>query len=480
MVEPEPGRCTRRDFVGSVLVGGAGALAPRSFASPRAWRANERLRVGVIGLRGRGKDHLAGFRKLPDVAITALCDVDQAVLDAALADAGKRGEVVQGFRDARQLFDAGVCDAVAVATPNHTHALLGVWAAEHGLHAYVEKPLAHDIWQGRQLVAAAARHRVVVQTGSQCRSHRANQEAIAFLRRGELGAVTLARGLCYKPRQSIGKVAAPVAPPASVDYDLWLGPAAEQPVRRRQFHYDWHWQWAFGNGDLGNQGVHQMDLARWGLGQDGLPPQVLSVGARLGYDDDGETPNSQVVFCGYAPAPLVFEVRGLPARPGAEAMDRFLGAQIGVVFHCEHGAVVLTGYDQGHAVDLDGKVLQQFRGGGDHFADFVAAIRANDPARVSAPAAVGHTSAALCHLGNQSHRAGAAMGCEPLTERLRRQPAAAEAVARLVEHLRGHGLDLDGERRLVLGALLRPTPDGRREPRPVQRQGFVVPELAPA
>jgi len=415
---------------------------------------------------------------LDGVRITALCDVDQQVLDGQLADSQKRGEAVQGFRDVRKLLDAGVCDAISIATPNHTHALIGIWAAERGVHAYVEKPLSHDVWQGRQVVAAAGQYRTVIQTGSQCRSNVANQEAIAYLQSGALGRVLLARGLCYKPRKSIGKVPAPVAAPASVEYDLWLGPAAEQPVRRGQFHYDWHWQWAFGNGDLGNQGVHQMDLARWGLGQNQLPSQVLSVGGRLGYDDDGETPNSQVVWLGYEPAPLLFEVRGLPERSGSDKMDQFLGARIGVVFHCEHGCVVLTGYESGHAQDLDGKVLRKFQGGGDHYANFLAAVRAGNPGLLTADAQQGYLSAALCHLGNDSLRAGRQVGAVPLGERLRAQPALSEAFLRLQQHLRDNGIDLDGKAGLTLGSLMRPTSDGRDQPRPHQRAGFAVPDLA--
>jgi predicted dehydrogenase len=459
-------------------LGLAAGCASSAASRARILGANDAVRIGVVGLHGRGRDHLGGFRKLKGVRITALCDVDEAVLAAQLADSKKRGENAQGFADVRELLAAGVCDGISVATPNHTHALIGVWAAQHGVSAYIEKPLSHDVWQGRQVVAAAATYKTVIQTGSQCRSNVANQEAIAYVQSGALGRLRLARGLCYKPRKSIGKVAAPLQPPANVNYDLWLGPAAQQPVRRTQFHYDWHWQWAFGNGDLGNQGVHQMDLARWGLGQDQLPPQVLSVGGRLGYEDDGETPNSQVIWLGYEPAPLLFEVRGLPERSGSDKMDQFLGARIGVVFHCEHGCVVLTGYEDGHAQDLDGKVLRRFKGGGDHYGNFLAAMRAGDPGLLTADAQQGFLSAALCHLGNESQRAGRVLAAVPLAERLRAQPDVSEAFLRLQQHLGANGVPLDGKAGLALGAMLRPAADGRDQPRPQQREGFVVPELA--
>ncbi|MCA8975566.1 MAG: Gfo/Idh/MocA family oxidoreductase, partial [Planctomycetes bacterium] len=208
----------------------------------------------MVGLHGRGGAHIQGFGNLPNVRVVALCDVDSAVLDARVTAARKADSEVRAFADVRAMLDSGICDAVAVATPNHSHALIGIWAAERGLHSYIEKPVAHDVWQGRQLVAAAAKHGVCIQTGSQCRSLAANHEAMAYLRGGELGAIELARGLCYKRRKSIGKVAAPRPVPETVDYDLWLGPALLEPVRRTQFHYDWHWQWNYGNGDLGNQG----------------------------------------------------------------------------------------------------------------------------------------------------------------------------------------------------------------------------------
>jgi len=468
---------TRRTFAGSLTAGmlaaASGCTGPASNA--RVVGAGDTVRLGVVGLHGRGRDHLAGLRKVKGVRITALCDVDSDVLSKQLAACSKLGESPRAFRDVRELLDSGECDAITIATPNHTHALIGVWAAQRGIHAYVEKPLSHDVWQGRQLIAAAQQHKTIVQTGSQCRSNPANQEAIAFLQRGELGRVVLARGLCYKPRKSIGKVKSPGGPPANVDYELWLGPAAQQPVRRQQFHYDWHWQWAFGNGDLGNQGVHQMDLARWGLGQAALPPQILSVGGRLGYQDDGETPNTQVVWCGYEPAPLLFEVRGLPRTAGQGKMDDFLGVQIGVVFHCEHGCVVLTGYEDAHACDLDGKVVQRFRGGGDHYANFVAAIRAGDPSLLTAGAAEGQVSAALCSLGNDSLRAGQQAAGEPIGERLRAQPALSEAFLRMQDHLQKNNVSTGAGDGLVLGALLRPAADGADQPRPAQREGFAMP-----
>ncbi|MCA8951131.1 MAG: Gfo/Idh/MocA family oxidoreductase [Planctomycetes bacterium] len=470
---------SRRQFCGSVAVGLAGAAvgtAQTAGSFGRILGSNGALRVGVVGVRGRGRDHIGGLRRLADVRLTALCDVDRDVLGSRLEKAKADGDDVEGFTDVRKLLDSGRCDAISVATPNHTHALIGVWAAQRGIHSYVEKPIAHDVWSGRQLVAAAKQHGVVVQTGSQCRSMTANQEVMAFLRSGELGRIVLARGLCYKPRGSIGKVAAPLDPPPQVDYDLWLGPAPFEKVRRRQFHYDWHWQWHYGNGDLGNQGVHQMDLARWAVGATAMPKQVLGVGGRFGYVDDGETPNTQVVFCDYDEAPIVFEVRGLPRAHGDKQMDRFLGTGIGVVIHCEHGYVVLTSYDKGHACDLDGKVIRKFEGGGDHYQNWVDAVRAGDASKLSAGVEIGHLSAALCDLGNASYREGALHERESVADRLRALPDLNEAFLRLENHLRSNEVALSGEW-LRVGALLQPKPDGSDRPRPAQRDEFAMPEL---
>lgn len=468
---------TRRSFLrSSVLAGGALAVGCTATGRARALGANGDVRVAVIGLNSRGREHVSGFRKLPGVRVTALCDCDRAVLDREVAAFTKGGGEVAAFTDVRRLFDAGVCDAIAVATPNHWHAALGGMACERGLHAYVEKPLTHQFWEGPRLLALAARHRTVVACGTQSRSNPGMQEAIAFAQSGQLGRIVLARGLCYKRRRSIGKVPEPTVPPASVDYDLWLGPAQEQPVRRTQFHYDWHWQWPFGNGDLGNQGVHQMDMCRWALRCD-LPTRVWSVGGRFGYDDDGQTPNSQIVWLDYPGAPIVFEVRGLPDRTGSDAMDRFLGTGIGVVLHCEGGVVVLPDYEGGVARDLAGKEIAHFHGGGDHFANFIAAVRAGDPSRLTADARQGHLSAALCHLGNASFRAGVAAEVAAARAQIGAVPALSEAWERLLAHLAANGVTPGGSAPLQVGALL-PVGDGSALPVVAHRGPFALPELS--
>lgn len=440
----------------------------------RAVGSNEALRLGVIGWNGRGAELVAGFRAVKGTRIAALCDVDSAVLEKAVASSKEHGDEVLAFADPRALLDSGAVDAVVIATPNHWHSLLGVWALERGLHAYVEKPVSHDVFEGAQLVAAASRTGLVAACGTQCRSHRGVQQAIEYARSGALGRIRLARGLCYKPRKSIGRVREPIAPPKTVDYDLWLGPAALQAVSRERFHYDWHWQWDFGNGDLGNQGVHQMDLCRWAVGLDALPNAVWSVGGRFGYDDDGETPNTQLVWIDSERAPILFEVRGLPMSSKAAEMDSFMSARIGVVLHCDHGCVVLTSYYGGYACDLQGARIATFDGKGDHYQNFADAVRAGDPRLLAADVREGHLSAALCHLGNESLRRGTAATLASSDSILRSVPELSEGFSRMQQHLERQ--ELPSFAPLRLGSLLRPDADGNRHARRAYRAPF---ELKP-
>ncbi|HKB90518.1 MAG TPA: hypothetical protein VKC60_08380, partial [Opitutaceae bacterium] len=221
------------------------------------------------------------------------------------------------------------------------------------------------------------------------------------------------------------------------------GPVAMIPPRRTKFHYDWHWFWATGNGDLGNQGIHQMDVARWFLGEPGIAPHTLSVGGRLGYDDDGETPNTQVIVHDYAKAPLIFEVRGLSAKPGSEAMDKFLGASIGIVIHCEGGHVVVPTYTEAQAFDKSGKLLKEWKGSKSHFANFIDVVRSRRTADLRGPIHEGHVSSALCHTGNISYQLGKATPPDELREKIKGNAAMAEAFGRMSEHLGVHDVKLD-------------------------------------
>lgn len=450
---------TRRTFLRTVsLATVATVWTARSWG--RVMGANSDVRVAVVGLNGRGRTHLTSLRAVPGVRIAAICDVDTEVLDRVAAALAKDGLHPEKFTDVRQLLASPDIDAITVATPNHWHSLMGIWACQAGKDVFVEKPVSHNIWEGRQLVAAAAKYHRVVQAGVQVRSGEGLQEAVAWIRSGQLGKITAARGLCYKRRQSIGLTRGPQPVPATVDYDLWTGPAALTPPRRGRFHYDWHWFNAYGNGDIGNQGIHQMDVARWFLGEAGLPRHTLSIGGRLGYEDDGETPNTQVVIHDYATAPLIFEVRGLPAKKdpnegipgavGAEAaaalaasMDEYRGVKIGNVIDCEGGRLVTGSYFEATAFDRAGRVVREFKGEDRLMQNFIEVVRSRQTEKLYGQIEQGHISSALGHLGGISHELGKATSAAETRERIKGDAALTEAYGRMAEHLAANQVDLD-------------------------------------
>jgi len=280
---------SRRTFVKTSLLTVAGVALPA-----RAWSnvlgSNSDLRVAVIGLNGRGKNHLSSLAKITGVRVVALCDADTAVLDAVKPTVN--GGDVKTYQDIRELLASPDIDAVTIATPNHWHSLAAIWALQAGKDVYLEKPVSHNIWEGRQLVNASRKYGRVIQAGTQIRSGEGLREAVQWVRAGNIGKITASRGFCYKRRDSIGKVNGPQQVPASINYDLWTGPAPlVAPMRNTKngpVHYDWHWFWLYGNGDVGNQGIHQMDVARWFLGESGLPTRSLSIGGRLATSTTGK------------------------------------------------------------------------------------------------------------------------------------------------------------------------------------------------
>jgi len=466
----------RRTFLKTTALGlAATALSARSWAQIAG--ANGDVRVAVVGLNGRGRNHLQSLRAIPGVRIAAICDVDTAVLDRIAGDLAKDGLAPEKFTDVRKLLEMPGLDAITIATPNHWHSLAGIWACQAGKDAYVEKPVSHNIWEGRQLVAAAAKYKRVVMPGTQIRSGEGMIEAVAWVRAGNLGRITAARGLCYKRRDSIGLTNGPSPVPSSIDYDLWSGPAPVIPPHRNSkrngpVHYDWHWIWAYGNGDIGNQGIHQMDVARWFLGEPGLPRHSLSIGGRLGYVDDGETPNTQVIIHDYATAPLIFEVRGLPSKAGAESavstaglsgaeaagaaadsMDRYRGVRIGNIIDCEGGSIVTDGYFGAKAFDRKGGLIREFKGEDRIMRNFIDVIRSRRTADQFISMEDGHVSSALCHVGNISHQVGKVTTSGELAETVRADAPLAEAYGRMLEHLASNNVNVD-ETPLTLGAPL--------------------------
>jgi predicted dehydrogenase len=456
----------RRSFLKTATLGAAAFSLPAA-SWGQVTGANEVIRVGVVGFGGRGGDHIGGMRRLAaqGVRIVALSDVDRKILDAGVESFAKRNERVKGYVDFREMLDDGEVDVVTFATPNHWHALNTVWACQAGKDVYVEKPISHNVWEGRKAVEAARKYKRMVQAGTQCRSSFAIRDAVEWVRAGNLGKITVSRGLCYKPRRSIGKADGPQPIPAGIDYDLWCGPAPKVPLRRKRLHYDWHWVWDTGNGDLGNQGIHQMDIARWFLGEDELSPMVLSVGGRLGYEDDGETPNTQFVYHGYKKAPLIFEVRGLPRAQEFQTdkgwngnMDKFKGAAIGVIVHCEGGHVVVPDYTSAIAYDKEGKEIQKWSGADDHYENFIKAVRLRKVKELNSDVLEGHLSSALCHTGNISYLLGTRSTPDAVREAIRGEKEALETYERMADHLKANGIDLAGSSQVTLGPVLTMNP----------------------
>ncbi|MBN1845945.1 MAG: Gfo/Idh/MocA family oxidoreductase [Sedimentisphaerales bacterium] len=441
-------RLTRRNFMKRSLAAGA-ALAYSGRTIPAATNtrvrgANEDIRVAVVGVGGQGSNHIGYFHGLPGVRVVAVCDADRNHVDRRVEEFRKKNETLTGYTDVRRLLEDDSIDAVTTATPNHWHALVTVWACQAGKDVYVEKPVSHEIWEGRQMIAAARKYNRIVQTGTQKRSDSGLKEAFEFLQQGNLGKILWSRGFCYKRRKSIGKVDGPQPVPATVDYDLWCGPAPKEPLMRKNLHYDWHWVWPTGNGDLGNQGIHEMDLARWALGQEALAPRVMSIGGRFGYDDDGTTANTQIVFLDYQPAPLIFEVRGLPRKSGDSAMDYYRQTQIGIAVQCE-GGYFCGGEGGGWTYDNDGKRIKRFRGdgGGGHHANFIKAVRSRKVGDLNADIEKGHVSSSLCHMGNISYRLGQETPTGQIAEQIRGQKDLADSFERFREHLAVNGVDLE-------------------------------------
>jgi predicted dehydrogenase len=480
-------RQSRRVF----LQRAAGAVAACSVL-PRLARAdvNSQIRMAVVGFNGRGKNHIEGFKD----HLVALCDCDERVLGRAAKDFEKKhGRKLEKIVDFRQLLDRDDIDAISIATPNHTHALISILAIQAGKDVYCEKPVSHNVWEGRQIVRAAERYERIVQCGTQARSCDSIRRAVDFVRSGKLGRIQYVVGTCFKARPSIGKLDHPLEISKQMDYNLWCGPASKLDLYRPKLHYDWHWDYNTGNGDMGNQGIHQMDIARWFLGVGTLSPRVVSVGGRLGYDDAGNTANTQVVLHDYAEAPLIFETRGLPKSKAAQAkdwagsMDTFRGSQIGVVVQCEQGHVLSTSqYDLAQAFDADGAEIESWHGEDDHFANFVQAVRSRNRSDLNADILEGHLSSALCHTGNISHRLGEPRTADEIRQTIGRHDRLGEAVERMFDHLRANEVDLD-KPIVTAGAWLEMDPAqeqftnnslANEQLRREDRQPFIVPEIA--
>jgi predicted dehydrogenase len=427
-------------------------------AGARAGGPNDAVSVAVIGLGsttavggvgGRGHQLIGRLRETSGARIVALCDADRAHLDRELEAARDHGEKVTAYHDPRAVFDDKNVDVVVVALPNHWHALATVWACQAGKDVYVEKPFSYDIWEGRQMVAAARKYGRMVQVGTQNRSSSFLRRVFERLKAGELGAIRFAHALVYRARDGIGTVDAPAPPPSTTDYDLWCGPAPKKPLTRKQLHYEWHWFWDTGNGEMGNNGIHVIDVCRWALGQDRTPPRTQSVGGRFAFHDCGETANTQVALFDYQPAPLICEVRNVSAGKGAASVGKFRGRTGGVVIDCEGG--YFAGDASGGAFfDRQGKKVRDL-GEGDspkalelaHLAAFLAGARSRKAGDLAAEALEGHRSTACCHMANVSHRLGKQSSPEAVRGAITGSVEMVDAFERCRDYLRENGVDLD-------------------------------------
>jgi predicted dehydrogenase len=443
----------RRSFLkaGTALLGAglASRFTPSVWAQPMG--ANGDVRVAVIGLNQKGALLTRQVLALSGVRLAALCDVDPRILAREVKALEARQISVFATTDARQLMSRADIDAVVIATSDHWHALLTLWACQAGKDVYVEKPVCHTVWEGEQMLAAAAKYGRIVQAGTQARSDPGVAEAVAAIRGGELGRIKWIHALCYRLREGIGRKLPWY--PEWLDYDLYCGPAPMAPLERRDLHYDWHWNWQTGGGDLANIGVHQFDIARWFAGNPACPPKVLSLGGRFAVVDAGETPNTQLALYAYPEIPILFEIRGRPAKPGVKSMDQTRGIREGVIVQCEHG--YYAGFVGGALFDHTGRRLKTIKGdgGGAHMANFIAAVRSRRSADLAAPLAIGRDSSVGCLLGNISYRLGAPANLAEAQREIADFPAAPEVLKNLQVHLAAHSVDL-AQTPLTLGRWL--------------------------
>ena len=450
---------SRRAFLRSSALAGAGLVASRLSSS--AWAdpvgSNDAVRVGIIGLGGKGSDHLRHLQTLPGVRVVALCDVDPKVLSRVTA--GLKDPKVAPFAttDARELLARPDVDAVVIASPNHWHALLTVWACQAGKDVYVEKPMSHTVWEGRRMIEAARKYGRVVQVGTQHRSDPGLLAAAKYLREGHCGKMLHVHAVYYNVRKDIG-YRLPWYPDW-LSYDLFCGPSPMAPLERTNLHYDWHWSWATGNGDLGNNGVHVIDMGLFFSGHEALPRRIMCLGGRYVVADRADTPNSMLAVFDYADVPFIFEHRGLPAKPGVNYSDQAHGVRHGIVVQCEGG--YFAGMIGGAVYDHDNKVIMKFPGdgGAGHMPNFLDAVRSRRVSDLAAPTEVAHVAATLCNMGNISYRVGESAGPDRVRESLGAVPDAVPYFEGLKGNLDANGVDLESHP-LRLGRWLQVEGDG--------------------
>jgi predicted dehydrogenase len=413
------------------LMSSAAVTAAKAVQTPSP---NDTIRVAVVGCGGRGNSHMGAWTRMPGVELAALVDVDDSHSERYIGALQRRNQKpVPTFRDIRKVLDDKTIDAVSIATPNHWHTLQTIWACQAGKDVYVEKPCSHNVFESKQIIAAARKYNRLVQMGSQSRSSPALQEAVQKLKEGEFGEVYHARALCFKARNTIGKT--PVEPvPPGVDYDMWLGPAPVKPYTKNRFHYNWHWFWDYGNGDLGNQGIHEVDIARWGLGVN-HPTKVTALGGKYMFDDDQETPNTIMASLEFIvdgkPKLMTFDVRHWYSNSEAGIGGGKPGNTIGNTFYGSKGYLVIDNYNKYYSFMGREQTPGPARTERDtHFENWIQGLRSRKTGDLTAEIEEGAMSCVLMHLANVSYRLGRTLNWDAKTWSVKNDPEANRMLTR--------------------------------------------------
>jgi predicted dehydrogenase len=471
----------RRNFLQTTAAFAVPLLIPRS-----AFAASGKFGTLIVGAGSRGGNHAHYFGHDPRSRVLYVTDPYFKRAEMICSEVEKKyGYRPKALTDFRQALEDQSVDIVTCAAANHWHALTAIWAMQAGKHCYIEKPLTYNLHESKIIVALAQKTGVVFATGTQCRSTTNINELVSFIRSGGIGEVHFARVLCYKRRKTIGALGEyPI--PESVDYDFWTGPAPLQPLTRKKLLYDWHWQRIFGNGDMGNQGSHQFDVARWILDVNRFPKSVITYGGRLGYDvetknpdyrDAGDTPNVLTSIYDFGDKSLVSEIRGLETPFCTIPVGTKQGTLVGVIAYGTDGYAIQGWHKAGQtfamsyafdkkgqlikefkSADSNGRMLTQFELMERHVTNFLDAVAANDPKKVTSDARSGALSVALAHLGNTSYYLGEnnTVSATELKRTLQSVKSAddnEETLSRTLEHLNANGVDLK-RTPLSLGATL--------------------------
>ena len=457
---------TRRRFLDQGVSAVTGAyLGLSAMSRTSALGANNEIRVAVAGIRSQGNGHIGRFQAIDGVQVVALCDPDSQVLGQRVKDfQEKYGKSVKGYADVRDVLDRKDIDAIVIATPNHWHSLMAIWACQAGKDVYVEKPVSHSIWEGRKMVEAARKYDRIVQAGTQQRSCPAVQEAARDIQAGKYGKVLWIHCSKLGSRTPIGRVSTPQAVPDHIDYNLWAGPAPMSPVMRKQFHYDWHWQWNWGDGEMANWGVHYLDDICHLLGAKAAPTTIQAAGNRFCWDDNGETPNMHMALASYGDVPVVIDIRNLPdpLRSGGSSGAIYLRSRGGNTIQCEDATIRLS-RGGGGAYDRANRQLHKYKGdgGASHTRNFIAAMRSRRRQDLAAEIAGGHLSTVVCHQANIAWRVGQTATVDQVHQAMKSHPDALYTLTDMLQQLGGSDTDLT-KQPFILGPELTYDPQTER------------------